>query len=257
MIRHLLPLLLIAVSAAAGAAMPPLNILTEDDPPLSFIRDGHPAGLVVDVVREIQHRIDNRDPILLVPWARAYRQAQLEPNTALFNTNRIAERERLFKWVGPVTVTQGSFFVRSDSKLTLDSLDGAKRLGQVLVVRDWYLQLMLTAHGFANLKPIAGPSQMVSMLMHGRAEVIASENTTLPTQLKLLGYRPADVRPAFTFIHTYGYIAFSPQTSDEVVQAWQRALDGMKRDGSFAAIYRRWLPGEPIPELRAGPPGSG
>ncbi|WP_434626763.1 substrate-binding periplasmic protein [Chromobacterium sp. CV08] len=257
MIRHLLPLWLAAASAAACAAAPPLNILTEDDPPLSFVRDGRPAGLVVEVVREIQRRVGNHDPILVVPWARAYRQAQQEPNTALFNTNRIAERERLFKWVGPVTVTQGSFFVRRDSKLTLDSLDGAKRLGQVLVVRDWYLQLALTAHGFANLKPIATPSQMVSMLMRGRADVIASENTTLPTQLRQLGYRPTDVRPAYTFIHTYGYIAFSPQTSDEVVRAWQRALDGMKRDGGFAAIYRRWLPGEPVPELRAAPPKSG
>ncbi|MCD4485615.1 ABC transporter substrate-binding protein [Chromobacterium vaccinii] len=238
----------LALSAKAGG-LPALDILTEDDPPITFSQNGKPAGLVVEVVQEIQRRVGSHDPITVMPWARGYRLAQTQENTALFNTNRIAERERLFKWVGPVTTTLGSFFVRRDSKLKLVSLDDARKLGQILVVRDWYLQLMLSAQGFSNLNAIVTPNQMVSMLMHGRADVIASENTTMPTQLKQLGYQPADVRKAYTFIHTSGYIAFSPKTSDAVVKAWQQALDDMKRDGSFAAIYRRWLPGEPVPGL--------
>lgn len=244
-------LFVLLLSQSAAAQLPALHILTEDDPPLTFSQNGQPAGLVVEVVREIQRRVGSHDPITVMPWARGYLLAQTQANTALFNTNRIAEREHLFKWVGPVTATLGSFFVRRDSKLKLVSLDDARKLDQILVVRDWYLQLTLSAQGFSNLSAIATPNQMVSMLMRGRADVIASENTTLPTQLAQLGYQPADVRKAYTFIRTWGYIAFSPQTSDAVVAAWQRALDDMKRDGSFAAIYRRWLPGEPLPAAAA------
>lgn len=248
---RLLPLALLAVSTLSAKAegLPTLNILTEDNPPLTFSQNGEPAGLVVEVVQEIQSRVGNHDPIAVIPWARGYRLAQTQENTVLFITNRIGEREHLFKWVGPVTTTLGSFFVRSDSKLKLVSLDDARKLGQILVVRDWYLQLMLSAQGFSNLNAIATPKQMVSMLMHGRAEVITSENTAMPTQLKQLGYQAADVRKAYTFSHTSGYIAFSTKTSDAVVRVWQQALDDMKRDGSFAAIYRRWLPGEPIPGI--------
>ncbi|OHX14357.1 hypothetical protein BI347_13210 [Chromobacterium sphagni] len=238
---------------AEAARLPALDILTEDDPPLTFSQNGKPSGLVVEVVQEIQRRVGSRDPISVMPWARGYRLAQIQENTALFNTNRIGEREHLFKWVGPVTTTLGSFFVRSDSKLKLVSLDDARKLSQILVVRDWYLQLMLSAQGFSNLSAIATPNQMVSMLMHGRAEVIASENTTMPTQLRQLGYQPSDVHKAYTFVYTSGYIAFSLKTSDAVVKAWQHALDDMKRDGSFAAIYRRWLPGEPMPGMTANP----
>ncbi|WP_080965516.1 substrate-binding periplasmic protein [Chromobacterium subtsugae] len=168
-------LFVLLLSQSAAAQLPALHILTEDDPPLTFSQNGQPAGLVVEVVREIQRRVGSHDPITVMPWARGYLLAQTQANTALFNTNRIAEREHLFKWVGPVTATLGSFFVRRDSKLKLVSLDDARKLDQILVVRDWYLQLTLSAQGFSNLSAIATPNQMVSMLMRGRADVIASE----------------------------------------------------------------------------------
>lgn len=45
------------------------------------------------------------------------------------------------------------------------------------------------------------------------------------------------------------YIAFSRGTDPGLVARWQAALDAMKGDGSYLAIYHRWLPG-------ARPPGS-
>lgn len=43
-------------------------------------------------------------------------------------------------------------------------------------------------------------------------------------------------------MHSYTYIAFSPQTGDALIARWQAELDGMKADRSFAAIYQKWLP---------------
>ena len=255
--RHCLLNLFIACLVAMplrAAPGPMLEILTEDDPPLTFEQDGKPGGLVVEVVQGIQRRVGNHDPIAVVPWARGYRQAQQQPNTVLFNTNRTPERERLFKWVGPVTETLGCLFVRRDSNIKLQTLDDARKLPQIMVVRDWYLQQLLVAQNFANLRTVATPDQLLTMLMRKRADVIVSENTTLPHQLRQQGFDPAQVRKALTFSHTYGYIAFSRQTPDAVVKAWQQALDEMKRDGSFAALYRRWSPGEPVPGLSPAAP---
>ncbi|MCS3806303.1 polar amino acid transport system substrate-binding protein [Chromobacterium alkanivorans] len=244
----------LAVAQARAAPGPALDILTEDDPPLTFEQDGKAAGLVVEVVQGIQRRVGNRDPIAVVPWARGYRQAQQQPNTVLFNTNRTPERERMFKWVGPVTETLGCLFVRRDSPIKLQTLDDARKLPQIMVVRDWYLQQLLSAQNFSNLATVATPDQLLNMLMRKRADVIVSENTTLPHQLRQQGFDPSQVRKALTFSHTYGYIAFSRQTPDAVIKAWQQALDEMKRDGSFAALYRRWLPGEAPPGINPPSP---
>ncbi len=36
------------------------------------------------------------------------------------------------------------------------------------------------------------------------------------------------------------YIAFSSDTPDSTITAWQSALDTMKRDGTFAAIRQKY-----------------
>ena len=100
--RCLVGLLVLGLSAAVPARS--LQFYTEEYPPLNYSRDGRPVGLAVDLVRELFERTGDHGRISVVPWARGYQAAQLEPNTALFVTMRTAERERLFKWVGPVVV---------------------------------------------------------------------------------------------------------------------------------------------------------
>jgi polar amino acid transport system substrate-binding protein len=50
------------------------------------------------------------DNIKVVPWAREYLMLQTQANIALFSTTRIAERESLFKWVGPTNVVGWAIF---------------------------------------------------------------------------------------------------------------------------------------------------
>ena len=38
-----------------------------------------------------------------LPWARAYTYGLEKPQHCVFSTSRTAEREALFKWVGPVS----------------------------------------------------------------------------------------------------------------------------------------------------------
>jgi polar amino acid transport system substrate-binding protein len=51
----------------------------------------------------------------------------------------------------------------------------------------------------------------------------------------------------FSFSSADLYIALSKGTATDVAAAWQRALDGMKKDGTVAAIGRRWLPSDSLP----------
>lgn len=245
---------LVAFSLAAQATNNPaalssrhLVLLTENDPPLSFEYNGSVDGLMVNVVQEIQRRIGNTDPIELWPWARAYREAQTQPNIALFSTVRTPEREKLFKWVGPVVDIEGCLYANRNSTPRPDSLNAAKALPHLVVVRDWYLQQMLTQAGFTNLDMARTPEQMIDMLLHHRTDVIASENITLPYQIRLLGEDPQMVVKTLVFAHNEGYIAFSLNTPDEVVNAWQVSLDNMKKDGTLGRLYQRWLPEEVVP----------
>ncbi|MDZ7666513.1 MAG: hypothetical protein U5K27_14535 [Desulfotignum sp.] len=61
-----------------------LTILTENLPPLNFIKDDVLIGPAVDIVTEIQRRLGNHDQIQVYPWARAYNMASEEENIVLF-----------------------------------------------------------------------------------------------------------------------------------------------------------------------------
>lgn len=228
----------------------PLRLYTEEYPPLNFSRDGKPVGLSVEVVEELIRRTGDAASINLVPWARGLRETETKPDVGLFVTMRTEPREQRFQWVGPLLVSVTSFYGLRDSGLRIDSLHQAAEAGLIVVPRDWYSYEILRNAGLSNVQGVVGPQQMMQMLRRGRAKLIVAENTSLPGLLSLAQMRMEEVEPLHRFLDSYGYIAFSSQTDPALVARWQQALDGMRADGSFERIYRRWLPGQPLPERR-------
>ncbi len=224
-----------------------LQLYTEDYPPLNFNRDGKPAGLGVEVVEELLKRTGHTATISVVPWARGYQNTLSEPNSGLFVTMRTAEREKLFKWVGPIAVAVTSFYALKGSGLSIRSLDDARQLGTIAVPRQWYSYQTLQTKGLSNLYGVLGPKQMMTMLRHRRVPLVVADNLTLPDLLALGGLKTAEVEALHSFLRSYAYIAFSPDTDDALIRQWQASLEQMKADGSFSAIYQRWLPGQEIP----------
>ncbi|WP_252274216.1 substrate-binding periplasmic protein [Pseudomonas subflava] len=225
-----------------GVAAGELRLLTEQAPPTSFLRDGEPDGYAVEVVRELVRRTDSEADVELVPWTRGYYLARHEPNVALFMVVRTPEREPMFRWVGPILRGTTRFYSLKDSGLRVDSLDAAARAGTLALPKQWYTYETLERLGFTNLHGVPSPKHMVDMLKHGRVKLIATEDLTLREELALGGLRVDDVQGHFAFMQSDYYIAFSPLTPPEQVDAWQRQLEAMRADGSLQRLRQRWLP---------------
>lgn len=251
-VRTLLPLLFAGLLCMPLAAEP-LRLFTEEYPPINFSENGKPVGLATEVVEEIMQRTGQDAPISVVPWARGYQEVLQRPNTGLYVTMRTRERELLFKWVGPITRNVTSFFALRRSFLSISRLEEAREYGEIAVPRDWYSHQRLMAQGFSNLTPVTGPTQVVSMLKRGRVKLMVLDNLSINALLAQGDIQADEVQLLFNFMHSDSYIAFSQQTDDALISRWQRELDSMKRDGRFAAIHQKWLPGEPLPPLEPAP----
>lgn len=232
--------------AASAAVVTALRLLSEEFPPINFTEEGRPNGLAVDVVLEVMRRLGQVISIEFQPWARAYREAQGHEPVALFSAARIPEREKLFQWAGPIVTFYSSFYARAGAD-RLKRFDDARHADDVLVVRDWYTAQQLASEGFRNLRYVTDPVQGLRMLLAGRAPLFASERISMPSTLAAAGIDPALLEEVYTYASSDGYIAFSPGTPKRVVAAWQREIDAMKRDGSFQAIYKKWLPQDSPP----------
>lgn len=244
---------MLGLSLPVSLPAEPLRLYTQEYPPVNFSVAGKPAGMAVEVVRELARRSGQPITLEVVTWARAYREARIRPHAGVFVTMRTAEREPLFQWVGPITVNITSFYGLAGTAPRIDSLDDARSHGEIAIPRDWYIHQILLAKGFTNLRPVPGPDNVVQMLKRGRVKLMVMENLALSAYLARGGLREDEVKLLFSFLRSYTYIAFSPETDRALVARWQLELDGMKRDGSFAAIHRRWLPNVEMPGLRAPP----
>ena len=238
--------LLITASAllCANVAAGELQLLADENPPLSFTDGMQAKGLAVDVVREIQRRVGDDTLIEFQPWARGYRTVSTQANVGLFAMARTPERETLFQWLGPVSASKASFYGKRGSGLRINNLDDAKAVERIMVVRDFYTHRLLERLGFTNLELVPKPETMVKMALNDRAPLMFTSSATLPDMLEKAGANPGDLELVYTVTSIQTYVAFSLGTPRDMVAKWQAALDAMKRDGSYAVMYAKWLPGE-------------
>jgi len=76
-----------------------LDIFTEELPNLNFKdKNGKLVGSSVDIVQEIQRRINSKDKINILPWARAYKYITdpNKTNIAVFSMTFTEKRRDLF-----------------------------------------------------------------------------------------------------------------------------------------------------------------
>lgn len=225
-----------------------LQIFTEENKPLNFTEGGKVTGYATEIVQEIQKRLGTSESIQVVPWARGFQAAREEPDTMLFSTMRIEERESFFKWVGPLTIVKTSFYGKKGGAVKITNLSDAKLVQSIGVPRAFYSQQFLMDEGFKNLDVADNPSLMLKKFMEGRNPVFVSHEFTLPSLLAKEGVPEGEVVTLFTFMEKGHYLAFSQKTPDEVVKKWQKALDDMKKDGTFAKVFNKWLPGKKMPK---------
>jgi len=233
------------------AETPPgiLQLVTEEYPPVTFMKDGKPAGFVTDMVREIAARRGVAEPIRLTSWKNAYQMARIHPNVVLFSAERTPERENLFQWVGPVGKNSAILYAKRGSGIRLNTLEEAKTLDAIATTTNWFTEQYLKAKGFGNLISSPEPAEGVQKLIRGDVQLSIFTDITIPEIVRNAGFRMEDLEPVLTVTQTEFYIALSLGTPEEVVRAWQASLDELKKDGAFETIYRRYLPHADLGDL--------
>ncbi len=238
-------------SAMQSAATKPagLTIYTESYPPLNFTENGKVTGLATEVVRELMKRTNTVADIELIAWEKGYKAVMEKPNVALFTVAMTPEREPLLQWVGPIAFLNANFYAKKGSQFGIRYLADAKKLPNIVVVKEDYTDQLLRREGFSNLESVATEEIAVRKLLGGEAQLFPCNNITMPALLKRVGAAMGDVESVLNLSTDLIYVAFSKGTPPELVAGWQKALDEMKAEGAFRRIYAKWLPAEAPPGI--------
>ncbi len=229
----------VLAQGAGWAQESALHLLTE--PASTFMKDGVPVGPATDRLREMMVRAHITADIEIVPWARAYNSALTQAGSCAYSTTRTAEREPLFKWVGPIASTEWILFGLRERGFKLASLDDARPylIGTYLDdVRDVYLR----ERGF-RVASVTDDVSNPKKLLVGRIDLWAASRRKMQTIIAPNGWQNKIV-PVLRFNRVDLYLACNRQVSDTVMASLDAALAAMNRDGSAKAIddkYENWV----------------
>lgn len=238
-------LLFALVLLCTGVRATALQVVTEDYPPFSMIQpDGRVTGFSVELVRLLLARAQLAAEPQVMPWARAFAQAQERPDVLVFSMARLPEREALFEWVVPLTETNLCLFSWQGRVRPLANLEAARGL-QIATVNGDAGERILLANGFVvgrELQASAHYSLNLEKLKAGRVDLWIANRAVAAYLAHQAGYDPQrDLAQAYCAPPYPLYLAASLGTSPEVMARLRAAFVTLQRDGTLAELQRRWL----------------
>lgn len=231
---------LLWAAAAAHAQTPRLSILTEHAPPTSMLADGSESSVVgsgSDKVREVMLRTGVAYTIELQPWKRAYTAALTRPDTCVFSTTRLPEREQLFKWIGPTDGAEWVLLGRADRRYALTTLDDAREL-RIGTYNGDARDTFLRERGFI-VDPVQDDMINPQKLLMGRIDLWAGSLRRGSTMLEQNGWT-GKIVPVLSMKQVDVYLACNLSVPDALVARMNAAVEAMQRDGTMKKIDRKY-----------------
>lgn len=222
-----------------------LVLLTENFPPYNmakngknFAQDENINGIAVDIIREIFKRADVTYSLTLrFPWERIYKLALEKPGYGVFVMARLPDRERLFKWVGPIGPDDWIMLAKADSKISLETLEDARKY-KIGAYKGDAIAETLAKQG---LKPIVvlRDQDNAKKLTSGQIDLWATGDPAgryLARQDGVTG-----LKTVLRFNSAELYLALNKDVPDETVAKLQAALDQLRKEGVVDEIMGRYL----------------
>ncbi len=242
-LRRLALITLIALAAINSSFAQKITVVTEEYPPYNFLNsDKKVSGVSTEIVEAVLKRTKLDYSLNIYPWARAYKMAQDTPNVLIYSIGRSEKRETLFKWVDEIAPYDVYLYsLKSRPEIKVNNLADLKKF-KIGAVRDDVRAQYLEKLGL-KLDLTNADSFNSKKLAANRIDMFPIDEAALISLYKREDVDPGSVVRVFKLDDLSGglYMAFSIQTSDEVVGNCKTALAEMKKDGTFEKIRLKYF----------------
>lgn len=208
---------------------------TEEYPPFNYRNGKTAVGATVDQVRKVMADIGVDYSIEIMPWARAYSQAQTVPMTCVFATAHNEERDKLFKWVQPLLVDRNILIKHAGSSVTAATLDEARKY-TVGTWREDYTETILQQANFPRIDVGSDFRATLKKLMSDRIDLMPISESYFD---KLRKEGNAVEKVTVLSAKPMG-VACQKDFPDDLLKRMQTALDSLIADGTQKQIFLKY-----------------
>lgn len=233
---------LCTLAAAAGVSAQTIQLVTEDAYPFQYLENRQLTGMAAEIVAETFKRAGIAHNDEMLSWKDAYDRAQLYPNTCIYSTARTENRERLFKWIGPIVENKWAAFAKQGftGKLEKPTDFKAYRVGVLKGdAKERYLQDIAVTFRSPETDDAANARKLtLDRMAPDKIDLWVTGYYTGLHAARKIGV--TDIGPVWVFQTSQNYLACHKGVAADTVGKLQAALEAMKQDGSHAAIVARY-----------------
>ncbi|WP_231489691.1 substrate-binding periplasmic protein [Billgrantia saliphila] len=194
---------------------------TEEYPPFNYEdTDGTVTGHSTELLRAALDDAELSADFRLLPWARAYTEAQLRERHCVYSTTRTPEREPLFTWVGPLVSSTWAAYALADSAVEAASLAELTKL-RVGSFREDAVGQFVAGRGVPIVVSSA-ERENIGRLRAGMIDVWVTGEQTAEFLAEEAG---VELHRLFDFQEVELYLACHPSVPDPFIARLQAALD--------------------------------
>lgn len=160
-----------------------LSVVTEEAISLQYKSaktnkmEGPAAVLVEKVIKAAELEFSTK----VLPWARAYKEAEDTKNTLIYSILRTPEREDKFHWLGVIAKPQYYLFALKDAKFTQANDVNAFKNYRIATLSDSANHQLLESNGFTHLITLNDTKNVFELLKRKRVDFITANKRTFKT----------------------------------------------------------------------------
>jgi polar amino acid transport system substrate-binding protein len=261
MIRSLftfITIVVISLISLVSEAKEKVTFYTEAYSPFqSQNQQGQLVGFSIDILHATQQYVNFDIDIQMMPWSRAYRNAQKHPNTFIFSIGKTDKRLTSFKWVSDFYTVQDAIYKQTArTDIDISNPDDIDRYNIALSRNDVSLERLNIEHDYANVYLVTNQTTAVKMLQFGRVDLNYNNQIGFNEAVKNLGFNHADFTPAFIVSKISLGLATHKDTRIELFNQMQQAFDTIKENGEFNHVVAKWFPGSDTKKVNSSATAS-
>ncbi len=250
--KLLATLMLVASTTFANAT--DIRMMTENYPPYNMEVNGKLTGLSIEVLEAMLKQMESKQDIHdieLLSWDNAYSSTLEEKNSMVFATTRTKSREKLFKWVGPISKTTIGITALKMNNIKINNISDLKKYRIGTIKNDIGETILINKNILESNKGVLknskyslnGTNSLVNSindLERNKIDLFAYETKVARYSTDLNGYDSTEYEVVYILENNELYFAFNRLTPNSTITKWQQALDTIKSNGIYQKIIKKY-----------------
>lgn len=213
-------------------------------PPFQFVGDNIITGVFTEAVELMLSHVGEDAHVEFMAWKEAQDLTMNTPDVFLMTVIRSAQREKQFRWIGPIIPDTSHLYRLSErDDIVINGPEDLRKLRLGCVEGTWgYNYFLSKGIDKNNITTVETHSMSLQNLLLGNVDVIPVTALQLNHQLKIMNRSKDQLTPAYsiTEFSTDMYMVTSLKTSDEVYMHYVNAFEAVKNTEKYKNILMKY-----------------